>query len=207
MTQLMLGSAAAAPVALPDDQRAALDAYYTPRQTATALVRWLDRVVMGGRVPRRILEPSVGGGAWVLACREVWPTAHITGIDLNGDAPGLALVDKWVWGSFLDAKEYEYDLVLGNPPYEGDLTGWIDRSRAQAPIVGYLLRATFLGSVGRLAWWQEQPPSDVVIVAPRPKWEGPGARASTDTSDSVFDVWDRRSTTTRLHWLDTREAA
>ena len=203
---------------LPDDQRAKNDAYYTPDLHARALVRWLSQHVYPGQDPQRILEPSVGGGAWLRACRDEWPEAHLRASDIDADAAGLLLADRGRVGDFMALDLESADLIVGNPPYGDEdldraaararLVAWIDRSRELAPVVGYLMRSTFLGAMDRLEWWQRRPPTDVIVVLPRPAWEGPGKRATTDRVDSLFVVWRGAvAGSTRLHWLDAREGA
>lgn len=193
-------------VSLPDEERAPFDAYYTPDRHARALLWWTWERLIGPRLS--VLEPSVGGGAWVRAARDVWPEATVTGMDLDPNALGLRQVDVPLVGDFLTGPlPQHYQIVIGNPPYGGDLVAWIDRARSVGSIVGFLLRSTFLGSAQRLSWWRERPPSDVVIVLPRPRWEGPGARTATDTCDSVWVLWREgfQGQQPRLHWLDVRE--
>lgn len=206
------------PTPLPNDQRAELDAYWTPDMHARGLMRWLSRVngdvgMWGTPGPVRVLEPAAGGGAWLRACRELWPRVELSAIDIDPKAPGLALADRAKVEDFLampteSLSSPPYSLVVGNPPYGADLVRWIDQSRRLAPVVAYLLRSTFLGAAERLSWWREHPPSDVVVVLPRPAWEGPGARESTDRVDSVFVLWrEGWPGDTQLHWLDVREGA
>ena len=203
---------------LPNDERAKNDAYYTPDLHARALVRWLSQHVYAGQDPQRILEPSVGGGAWLRACRDQWPEAHLRAADINSDAAGLSLADRARVGDFMALDLESADLIVGNPPYGDEdldraaararLVAWIDRSRELAPVVGYLMRSTFLGAMDRLEWWQRRPPTDVIVVLPRPAWEGPGKRAATDRVDSLFIVWRGAvAGSTRLHWLDAKEGA
>lgn len=193
------------PTPLPDDERAPLDAYWTPYEHARALVSWLDDKVFSCKSPSTVRESAVGGGAWLEAAMGVWPDATLTAIDLDPLAPGLQLAHQQIVGDFHQVELRRVDLDLGNPAYAGDLVAWIDRARQHARVVAYLLRGTFLGGQERLPWYQARPPSDVVMV-PRPKWEGPGARPTTDKVDSVFVVWvEGYSGPTRLHWLDVRE--
>src|SRR5690606_28209626 len=116
------------------------------------------------------------------------------------------LADEPSVGDFLQADLLGCDVVLGNPPYSAELPAWVDASRAVAPVVAYLLRETVTGSLERLPWWQDRPPAWIVKVLPRPRWEGPGARASTDTCDTVLVVWVHGEHDTRYRWLDVREA-
>ena len=71
-----------------DTARDTHDRYYTPRYVAESFTRWL-------RVPpaAAVLEPSVGGGAWVRALREGGHHGMITGVDIDDHAAGLNLVD------------------------------------------------------------------------------------------------------------------
>jgi hypothetical protein len=185
---------------------------WSTHETALACCRWLSKQFF--RQPQTILEPGVGGGAWVRAARKVWPEAMIHRCDSNPDAPGLYAdlrAQEWSGvGDFLELWPMQVDLVLGNPPYS-DAVAWVDRARALGP-TAFLLRESFTGSMERLPWLQASPPRAIVKVLPRPAWGGPGARASTDSFDSVLVWWEPRRVTTpadstRFEWLDTRGAS
>ena len=88
-------SFAPAALGLPHDP---LDRFYTPPALAAVVCEWLLHHV---RTPRRIVEPSVGAGAFVAAARRVWPTARIEGVDVDPDAAGLALCDSSRVGDWL----------------------------------------------------------------------------------------------------------
>jgi hypothetical protein len=112
-----------------------LDRRYTPDPLACAVVRRIrvrefgERVGYyrttedGGKVFEhravRILEPSVGGGAFARACSNRWPSAHITGVDLELDPRGVHYCSFAVTGiSFLHyAPDEPPDLIVGNPPF------------------------------------------------------------------------------------------
>lgn len=190
---------------LPNDQRAKFDAYYTPLRHALAICRWLATRIP---TPRTILEPSVGGGMWVRAARIVWPDAVIDRQDINPDAEGLRADlregEEIVVGDFREGDlGKRWDLILGNPPYEGDLHGWCVRSIASADHVAYLLRDSFTGSAERLPWWRSSGrPAVIVKTLPRPKWEGPGERTQTDKADTVEILWSGQPVRTDYDWLD-----
>jgi hypothetical protein len=106
--------------------RAELDSYYTPDSVALRCARWLR-----GRIGavESIAEPSVGGGAWVRACRQVWHEALIDRYDLDPEAAGLRedvrSYDEAVVADWLDVTAdpwrvgtRQWDLVIGNPPYD-----------------------------------------------------------------------------------------
>jgi hypothetical protein len=195
---------------LPDAERAPFDAYYTPERHALACCRWL-RDVAELMPENGIVEPSVGSGAWVKACRDVWPSVSVDRYDLNHQAPGLRLdlrpseeaeVLDWMGGP----RRSGWSLAIGNPPYRiavPFLSATLGRARASA----MLLRETITGSTDRLAWWREHPPAYVVKIAERPQWEGPGARDTADFADSVLVVWIHGQEDTRFRWLSVEELA
>lgn len=182
-------------------ERAPLDAYWTPDACALACVRAVDAHLGRAIGSRGVLEPSVGGGAWVRAVREVWPASVVHAVDVDPNAPGLELADRTKVGDFLTLDLKPRDVVIGNPPYSGHFLGWLDRSLELAPVVAYVLRSTALGSKLRAGWWAAHPPAVIWTLSPRPRWEGPGARPESDTCDSVLVLWDREDTDTRHRWL------
>jgi hypothetical protein len=193
---------------LAPEERAPLDAYWTPAPVALACARWLWSKGLVNE-PELILEPAVGGGAWVQAARSVWPGATLRGLDLDPSAPGLEIVDQKAARDFLEVDPDElghYDLILGNPPYaSGQILPWLDRSLQHADVVAYLLRETITGTATRLGWWLEHRPRFIAKVCPRPKWEGPGARDTSDFADTVLVVWTRGrfNRLTEWDWIDT----
>jgi hypothetical protein len=213
-TVLVVAKPAAGP--LPVTERAAGDAYWTPDATARACMRWLVDVV-GFDPSGRVVEPSVGGGAWVRAIRSVVPESTIDRVDTDESAPGVEFdLRPDDARSYCDWLEFElfrgqpvgpdtWELCIGNPPYGGDLVRWLDASLARARVVAYLLRETVTGSVERLAWWKAHRPAWIAKVLPRPRWEGPGQRETSDYSDHVLVVWIRGVTETRWDWIDCRE--
>jgi len=92
---------------------------YTPLPLAQAIVNRLD---IGPIRNPYILEPSVGGGAFVRAARHRWPTARILGVDIDPAAEGLALCDDRTVGDWLAVERLDdipvpADLGIGNPPF------------------------------------------------------------------------------------------
>jgi predicted RNA methylase len=124
-----------------------LDRDYTPDAIAAAYCRWLQ-IPAGARV----LEPSVGGGAWARGLRAT-PAGVIAGADIDPDARGLREVDIPLAGDFVgDLAEGEpstldsagpFDLVVGNPPF-GPATAHIRQALRVAPVVAMLLRQTYI---------------------------------------------------------------
>jgi hypothetical protein len=124
-----------------DIPRDPLDRYYTPDYVADRFVQWL-RIPSGAKV----IEPSVGGGAWVRAVRKHAPTSYITGFDIDPQARGLALVDEPHCRDWLDYG-WDADIIVGNPPFGGEAVQHVRRSLARAPLVALLLRTTFVEPV------------------------------------------------------------
>lgn len=182
--------------------RAALDAYYTPDAVALRCVRWLSLRIP---TPRRIVEPSVGGGSWVRAVRQVWPAALVDAYDVNPAAPGLALADRAEVADWLTVRPQGWDLVLGNPPY--DLADrHITHSVRAGSGVALLLRETITGGVAR--WrdlWSRCPPAWIGKLPERVTWEGASSHDSPDTVGHVLMVWGSGGGT-RWDWIAERSS-
>ncbi len=148
----------------------ALGRSYTPDPVARAIVQRLsERVGLGGTV----LEPCLGGGAFVRACREVlWPR-YVCGVDVDPEAPGRRLVDEFVAQSFGSVVDWAaaFDLSVTNPPFGKavgqDATLRIMRAARNAATVcamlvplDYLTQAGFEADVAECA--------EVWPVLPRP---------------------------------------
>ena len=181
--------------------RAALDAYYTPDQVAGRCCRWLSTRI---RRPVSIVEPSVGGGAWVRAARRIWPTARIDGCDVDPAAEGLALISEPQVGSWLShpyGVAATWSLVLGNPPYD-EVDGHIFAALHHGETVALLLRETITG--GQQRWrdlWRLYPPSRLGKLPDRVSWGGGSSHASPDTVGHVLVVWERGQVSTRWEWI------
>jgi len=181
---------------LPQDQRRKLDAYYTPDGVASAcLGAMLHRVGASDTM----LEPSVGGGAFVRALRFQRPFAPIHGCDLNPGAEGLAACDTSSVGDFLDTSA-RYDWIIGNPPYAQAEAHVRHAIRLANKGVGFLLRLAFLEGRGRRSFWSELPASELHVLSRRPSFTDGG----TDATAYAFFVWlcDGQRETPRVFWLD-----
>lgn len=99
-----------------DTGAVASDAYWTPQPLAVACV---DDLVQAELLEDgdRVLEPSVGGGAFARAARKAGAT-WITGVDMH-DVEGFAACDAAVRGDLLTARLGTFDVALGNPPFGG----------------------------------------------------------------------------------------
>lgn len=190
-------------------ERRPLDAYYTPDPLARAIVRWA-----AGRIPapRRIVEPSVGGGAFVRACREEWPRARVHGVDLDPDAVGLDLCDTQQIGDYLlTPAGSTFDLAVGNPPFGGPAdraptksltrSTWqrhVEHAYLTAESTVMLLRLAALESVSRAEWWRTFTPAEVAVLSRRPSFTGRG----TDSCAYGVFLWDGAPKQTVMSWLE-----
>lgn len=103
--------------------------YYTPDDLADYLARWV-----AGIEPRRIMEPSVGDGAFIRALQHAAPRSlrELVAFELDNEeaakareaARGLGQVatdvhtgDFLAWALANLDRTAQYDAVLGNPPF------------------------------------------------------------------------------------------
>lgn len=166
--------------------RRPLDAYYTPDEVASQLVGTLG---LGMRRGLEVLEPSVGGGAFVRALRSVDDRCSITGIDCDPSAAGLPICDETWVGDFATYQGGPFDLVVGNPPYR-DAEAHVRHALTLAPTVAFLLRLAFLESQSRYPLWRDHPASEVFVLSRRPSFTGGG----TDATAYAFFIWRRHRT-------------
>lgn len=186
---------------------AGLDVKYTDDRVALALVKSLHPRVFAGS----ILEPSVGGGAFVRAVRLARGDHRadvIFGVDIDSAAPGLPEADVPVVGNFLDACLFEEmmegapSLVIGNPPFSGAEDHIRRAMEVVLPFgtVAFILRLNFLGTIKRRDLWKEYPPTRVDVIRPRPSFTGGG----TDSCEYAFFQWvsGARNSEMRLGFVD-----
>ena len=95
-----------------------------PRPDTETLV---EAVLATGIAPRRVLDLGTGTGCLLLAVLHEFPPAFGVGVDVSPEASLLAkrnaaslgMADRAVFltGSWADALDQTFDLVLSNPPY------------------------------------------------------------------------------------------
>lgn len=165
------------------------DRYYTPDLEARNLAALLP--IQPGA---RILEPHVGGGAWVRALRETVPGATIIGNDLDPNARGLALCDEQLVGDATRSSlltEAKADWVVGNPPYGTALEDHIRCCVLAAHNCALLVRLGALASAGRFAGvWSRSTfrPTHFWALSDRIRFNG---ASGTDMYDLAFIWWCR----------------
>ncbi len=97
-------------------------AYSTPSAATRFMARWVLQAA-----PRRVLEPSMGSGEFLIALRErqaaAAPIPEVWGIELNPTAfrsvlrRGLIGAEQAIPADFLRVKPFPVEAVIGNPPY------------------------------------------------------------------------------------------
>lgn len=183
-------------------ERDVLDRYYTPDALALACVRTLPKWI----VPPVVIEPSVGGGAFVRAIYESFPGAITIGVDVDEDAAGLRDVHTRMVMDFQSViLRAPVDLVVGNPPYR-NAEEHVRQALSMVHVhgrVGFVLRLAFLESMKRRPFWREFAPEAVSVITPRPSF----TQGGTDSAAYAWFVWRRHNETCsrhapRLGWLD-----
>lgn len=169
-----------------------LDRHYTPLELARLCVR---AAAEAGVNPSTILEPSCGGGAFVVACREVWPDARVTACDLDPDAKGLAMARSAIVGDFLATDLERFDLVIGNPPFTGATAiSHVTKAREVGHTTGFILPWSCLGGVGRWAYHMgKRRPAAAWPICPRP-W-------GASIRETAFFLWQGQPEATSVRWL------
>lgn len=100
---------------MPTDQQKT-GSYYTPQSLADAIIDLLGGELTGKKLD--VLEPSVGGGAFVSSVVSRLERPFVTGCDINEAAPGLLLCGIPVVGDFLlKVFTFDFDLIVGNVPF------------------------------------------------------------------------------------------
>jgi hypothetical protein len=129
-------------VSSPADRRAR-GAWYTPRSLVEGLV---DLTVPEGRVPRLVIDPTCGGGAFLLAALDRLVAlgldpeealTRVTGMDLD---PGAVQAARWsihLWAGPRLGWDRARELACVLDLIEGDaLVDWPERWRGKVVVVG-----------------------------------------------------------------------
>lgn len=209
--------------------RDALERWYTPVDMATVCWRWLLKTgLMKDRMPwcegasLRVLEPCVGGGAWlkglealVLEQPGLVPRRAWTVCDVDPEAPGLReVVAETICGDVVarEVWRHGFDMAISNPPNSRALEV-IQACMAVVEVGGLvvmLMPSSWLAAQRRRAWLRQQPPLMVAHAPWRPGFEGPAAElqetdGGSPTQDYSLYVWrvgDPPGETWTGTWID-----
>ena len=145
--------------------------------------------LLGIQPGQTVLEPHVGGGAWVAPLLAAGAEVHVR--DIDPQAQGLRLPGVVAAGveDFLEGPapvSPVFDWVVGNPPFDR-----FDEHLCRALCVGrrvaFLCRITWLMGASRVPVLAEMPPRLVLALSPRPSFTGDG---SSDMAPAVVAVWE-----------------
>lgn len=180
-----------------------LDRFYTPDDLAAQIVALLPE-------PKVVVEPSIGGGAFISALQDRWGhRPKYYGVDIDPAAPGFQLCDGYAVGDWLVLAEkleqltdVRPDLVIGNPPFGRHVEGkkrpepvalqHVERALALTTrYVAFYLRLGFLASEDRAPLFEAYPPRLVIVLQGRPSFTGDG---KSDRYDGCVLVWDKENT-------------
>lgn len=205
-----------------------LERWYTPEAMAAVCWRWLlGSGLLVNPMPKqpwvlRLLEPCVGGGAWLTGLEvaavqrpEVAPARAWTICDLDPEAPGLKLwrqrTEEAVVGDVttLDFFGGGFDVAISNPPNSRALDVIMACLEVVRPggLVVMLMPANWMAAKRRRAWLKMYPP-EVVAWAPwRPSFEGPAAELQETDGGSppqeyALHVW-RVGAAPGVRWTGT----
>lgn len=162
------------------------DRYDTDGALAAAVVP-----LLGLQPGQTVLEPHVGGGAWVGPLLAAGAEVHVADVDPEAQglrAPGVSSAEV---RDFLEpdlGPDYRggfYDWVVGNPPF-ADFDKHVVSAFRVARSVAFVCRITWLMSSSRAALLAQMPPRLVLALSPRPSFTGDG---SSDQAPSVVVVW------------------
>lgn len=182
--------------------------YFTTQPLADVLVGTL-----GIQPFESVLEPHVGGGAFVHAVRKLGTNA-IHGCEID---PELALSGRLDLGVDVRAADFlqtgladfgrtrGFDWIIGNPPYSRG-TGRFNAKgdEIQEPCaelhirhalsllapggrLAFLLRLAMLETSDRIGFWKEHPAKFLYVLAQRPSFTDGG----TDSSAYGWFIWER----------------
>lgn len=121
----------------------------------------------------RIADLGAGAGVWSMVSRAVWPRAEVLGLEVRGSE--LAHLSRHCHHVMLGAIQqlgrrivaWRPDLVVSNPPFS--LTGdFLELALEAAPIVVFLVRATWGDSEEANDLLERYPPAIDLVITSRP---------------------------------------
>jgi hypothetical protein len=135
------------------------------------------------------LDPCAGGDSghpmsYPAVIREAFEPEVLDSMDIRDDSPAL------IKGDYLELSGHGYDIVITNPPFYL-AKEIIEKALAEVNRGGYvimLLRLNFLGSNGRLAFWQKHPAKKIYVHHRRMSFT---ANGKTDSIEYAHFVWQQ----------------
>lgn len=186
-----------------DDRRDKWDRDYSPSSLGKACV---DVLPVSPRQVEVCLDPCIGGGAFAHHMVRRFRSDCLS-VDIDPYAPGLKPVPGTLMGQhvvpvqedFLAMQPHpgeHYEVAASNPPFSL-AEAFVRHTLQFAPVVGFLLLASFIESKERAAFWEEFPASYVYFLRERPSFirikDGEVVVDNkTDSRMYAFFIWERR---------------
>ena len=135
------------------------DFYPTPHNAAMDAINAIEINNAFNNQTDTIFDPGAGDGAWGKACRQRWPKAYITGLEVRPECWPKAY-DEWHIGRFEDfPTRRKFKLIIGNPPYKY-AEAWIGKCLQMlipSGTLAFLLRLQFMGGKAHAQMFQNTP--------------------------------------------------
>lgn len=189
-----------------------LSQWFTPSRTADRIAEFALRFYRDPRLELRALEPSCGHGALLRALEdEARCTLDLHAIDIDQSNVDFCdeAASRIVCCDFLKMRpvtgnlEFDYDLVVMNPPFEGGAAEahvmhalqWSPRVVAHVPLT------TLEGKERRAGLWSKCRLNRLAICSTRPKYgERGGATAMCTIEVSPCDRDPGKSSEVQVEW-------
>ena len=139
--------------------------------------------VAGDVLPPPTLDPCAGRGAIMHeASLLAMPMRGVERCPERARYAGIRALDVETGDGL--ARSWRGEHVLMNPPF-AQAREFVEKAVSEAESTVALLRLAYLGSKKRAPWWGDNPPSGLVVLAPRPSFTGSG----TDSADYGWFAW------------------
>lgn len=114
---------------LTKEQKRKEGAYFTPEELVYDVLWKTAFYIPDNNIPKKILEPSCGNGAFISVLKDVFPDSKIIGIEKNKEffrecskkysCENVKIINgDFLKSSFLKTSfDESFDLIVGNPPY------------------------------------------------------------------------------------------
>lgn len=176
------------------------DLYRTPPLATYILCKYTN-------VPKNIVEPCAGYGNIAVELIRNGHTVHCS--DLNHYDEALVPI-KTGYDAMILPKLDDYDGLVTNPPYHKDLPRKLaEKAVVDYDYVAFFVRLTFLEGKKRNKLFTSNPPSDILILSDRIRFDSPKLEAveRADQLDGMIAycwvVWNKKADhgNTKLHWV------
>ncbi len=183
-----------------DPNRNKNDLYRTPPLATYILCKYTN-------VPNNIVEPCAGFGNIALELERNGHTVHCS--DLNHYDEALLPI-KTCYDAMLLPKFEGYDGVVTNPPYHKDLPRKLAKKFvSEYDYVAFFVRLTFLEGIKRHKLFTNNPPSDIIILSDRIRFDCVKSEAVElkEQTDGMIAyswvVWNKKAEhrNTNLQWV------